>query len=577
MSGIIHKLDSLTIDKIAAGEVVDVPASCVKELVDNALDAGATDILVEIQLGGRELIRVTDNGCGMSREDVERSIERHATSKLRTVEDFDHLHSLGFRGEALAAIAAVSSLRIRSAMRLEEPLSPATLLEASAGAISAISQTRATAGTMVEVSSLFYNVPARRKFLKSPAQDTKEVSKVLVNLSLARPDVAFRLICDSRPLLAVAAEKDGRLMERARALLKEPFLGDGIEIVHSGEGIELEALVVSPQHSRSTRSGQHLIVNSRPVYSLPVSNAVRLGFGTCFDEGRHPLFVCALRVDPSLIDVNVHPQKREIRFANQEHVTSFVQEAISKALFGEKSASFRAEFMPAFSDTQQAVAPDAGMPCAFEAPVAMQQELSFAPDLSPVSCFSCLAVVGDIAIFHSTEGSEEQLSLLDVRQAMKAVIAKEKEQMSQPASEPLLLPISFTCSVHDEQLLRLHRSELEQLGFSVREFGPQSFLIESVPSCGFALDAEKLLFDILHDDLLGHKQINDAVCRRLAALEVGSMKELRSPISVSVAQRVHRRWRECGKPKFSPDGGTCMARLTQHCLREYLAKSQKEK
>ena len=308
MSQRIHRLSSLTIDTIAAGEVVDVPSSCVKELVENSIDAGATDILVEVVLGGRELIRVSDDGCGMGRDDVIASIERHTTSKLTDISDLERLTSRGFRGEALASIVAVSRVTVTSAEEGAGPLCPATALSAEGGLVVSVSESVRARGTTVEAASLFFNVPARRKFLKSPAKDTADIIKTVTSLALTAPQISFRLIVDGRLLFSV--QGGGRLPDRAKALLKDPFLQDGIELSHTQEGISVEGLIVDPRSLRSNRSGQYLIVNGRSVTSWPISYAVRAAYGTACDERRHPLFVLNVTLDPASIDVNVHPQKK---------------------------------------------------------------------------------------------------------------------------------------------------------------------------------------------------------------------------------------------------------------------------
>lgn len=232
----IHRLDSLTIDQIAAGEVVDAPASCIKELIENALDAGATNIRVEASVGGRECIRVVDNGCGMCREDVIASIERHATSKLRAIGDLETLSSLGFRGEALASIAAVSRMTITSAEK--DPSSPvgvATTLAVEGGVVSSVLETKAPPGTAVEVRSLFYNVPARRKFLKTPARDSVDILKTLTYMALAAPQAAFLLLsmadnfCPFKRSNPLATELEVSLESRFPMMpLMSPFQKKGV-------------------------------------------------------------------------------------------------------------------------------------------------------------------------------------------------------------------------------------------------------------------------------------------------------------------------------------------------------------
>ena len=502
----IRHLDSLTIDQIAAGEVIDVPASCVKELVENSLDAGATDIIVEVSLGGREFIRVTDNGCGMGKEDVITSIERHSTSKLEHIDDLERIMSRGFRGEALASIVAISHVTITSAEKndgeafaklaiaiCEVPakgrasistkpivvtmgeersklypsrheqsavasfakasggqICPATTLVAAGGKISSVIETHAPQGTFIEVASLFFNVPARRKFLKSPAKDTQDIIKTVTCLALAAPGVAFRVIVDGRQVIGVAEELSEPLNSRIRALLKDPFQNDAFEVHHSRDGFSLTGLIADPRQARSTRSGQYLIVNGRTVTSLPISYAVKAAFGATCEEGKHPLFALHMSLDPSSIDVNVHPQKKEVRFADEEWVRMLTQEAVQRHYLGKKGFPHRAARACPYLRRAE---PPSDMPDDPFAPW-RGSEVEEAPSLPfvlpksscPSSAPLCLAVMGDVALIQPPRKPttpfpvhDGALLLLDLRQAMRAVVFQDLEDTSQPIRTELFL------------------------------------------------------------------------------------------------------------------------------------------
>lgn len=587
MASRIHKLTSITIDQIAAGEVIDVPASCVKELVENSLDAKAFDVLVEISLGGRELIRVTDNGCGMCREDVLASIERHTTSKLSHIEDLEHLSSRGFRGEALASIASISLLSITSGEKDDAPpLVPATILTTEGGTVVSVVDTKAPSGTTVEVRSLFFNVPARRKFLKSPAKDAQEVIKIVSLLALAAPEVAFRLIVDGKQVIAVAPEEHG-LIARIRAILDEPFRSDSLEVHSVREGFSLKGLVASPKHARATRSGQYLIVNGRPVQSLAISYAVKAAFGTACESTKHPMFALHLDVDPSAIDVNVHPQKKEVRFADDEWVRMLVQASISNVLFGEKAPSTqRVDLSPLcpgtaplytsqFSATPPTLpqwVPQASLEEAKE-----EQELAISfeqREATPAA--QCLTVVGDIAIMQvcgAPFGPDGSVIVLDLKQAMRAVVVKELEAAAtSPTTELFLVPVPIDCSPQEAERIRIHLPYFEQLGFVLRAFGPNSFLAEGVPSHYVDVDIKKFILDISYEGLCAKAQVSQKN-RRLASAYVASIKSLRHPISPQTVLSVYHRWSKAGGPQFAPDGGPCFSVLTQAYLKEWIAKN----
>jgi len=559
----IRRLDSLTIDKIAAGEVVDIPASCVKELVDNALDAGATEIVVEIQLGGRESIRITDNGCGMSQEELCLAIERHSTSKLQKIEDFDRITSLGFRGEALAAIVAVSHMTIRSAQTLgAAPLCQGAVLIAKGGKVESVKEAQVPVGTCVEVSSLFYNVPARRKFLKSPLRDTQEIVKTLTNIALAVPHVSFRLVADGKSLLFV--EKDHDVEARIRALLKDPFQTDGLSVTKSCDGVDLRGLIVSPTHTRSTRSGQHVIVNGRHVYSLPISYAVRSGYGTTCESGRHPLFVLQLTLDPSSVDVNIHPQKREVRFSNEEWLKKYIQGAVQEVLFGYSDNIDTFLPIPYSSSSDERTGTE--YEPFFRDDSTVHQEQFSLP--IPERIERCLAVVGDCALF-----SDEPTAILvlDLRQAMRAIITNDLKS-EKTSSEPLLLPITLNYAPDEANLLNSSLSHFDQLGFSIRPFGPQHFLVEALPSGIVDVDVHTLILEILREGIFALQRSRDLFCKRYAALYVAAMKGFSSPISPQIALDVYKQWKARGSPQFAPDGSTCVGHLTEGVLQELVSK-----
>jgi DNA mismatch repair protein MutL len=577
MASRIHRLDSCTIDKIAAGEVIDVPASCVKELIDNSLDANATDILIEIRLGGRELIRVTDNGCGMSQEDLSACIERHSTSKLRSIEDLERISTHGFRGEALSSIVSVSKVTITSSEHQgTSSLQSATTLTAEGGIIRSIQETQAFPGTTVEVSDLFFNVPARRKFLKTPSKDTQDIIKVVTALALAAPHVSFRLIADDKQLLAVAEERQHQLLGRIRALFGEPFRQDAYEVFYSRDGFTLSGLVASPAHARSSRSGQHLIVNDRPVQSLPISYAVKNAYGTTCEDGKHPLFALELKLDPASIDVNVHPQKKEVRFADEEWVRMLVQEAVSEALFGKTAFAHHESATPYTQPTSDERAFSLWRP--FETHRQPTLDLEETP-LAQQFCPSHITIVEDIAILRPPQESlrndavpHDSLIALDIKQAMRSVLYNELNRSQEHIStELLLVPITLECSIQEATKLQEKLPALEQQGFVIREFGPQTFLVEGIPSNAPDVDVKEFLLELVHDEK--SKTATEKSPKHLANMYVASMKSLRHPITEQTAHAVIKRWSEHNCPKIAPDGSPCFAHITISSLKDWIAKA----
>lgn len=339
MSSIIQRLDPKTINQIAAGEVIINPASVVKELVDNALDAGSTKIRVEVKGGGRQLIRVTDNGSGMGTSDARLCFELHATSKLHAIDDLETLSTMGFRGEALASVGAISKVTMKTRLK-GEPLG--TFVSYEGGEFIRSESIPCDEGTVISVEDLFYNIPARRKFLKSPRQEHAEIQKILSEIALSHVNISFQLVLDDLIALDLLAVNSGsateKLRKRSQGILQLEE-GDWIEVDCSQGDFSLQGLISSPSIHRPQRTGQYLFLNRRPIQPWPLSQAVMQGYGSLLPEGRYPLFMLNLTLKGSEFDVNVHPQKREVRFRYESELRERIRNGIS--------ASFHRTFKPA--------------------------------------------------------------------------------------------------------------------------------------------------------------------------------------------------------------------------------------
>lgn len=330
---VIHVLDEVTANQIAAGEVVERPVNAVKELVENAVDAGASSIEVEIADGGMTYIRVTDDGCGMTEEDAKLSVIRHATSKISSVDNIYHIASLGFRGEALPSIASVSRATITT--RRHEDVE-GTALEMTGGEIMEVKPAGAPAGTTVEVRDLFYNVPARKKFLKSERTESSRINSMVGKLSLANPDIAFRLINNGRTVIETPG--NGRLVDVISALYGTKTAGEMLPVEEEGENIALEGLISKPSLLKSSRQYQTIIINRRVVESAVVSKAVDNAYHSLLPKNGYPLMVLSFQVPPESIDVNVHPQKREIKFSDEQTVFRLVYHGVLGTLTSQSTA-----------------------------------------------------------------------------------------------------------------------------------------------------------------------------------------------------------------------------------------------
>jgi DNA mismatch repair protein MutL len=483
MPGIAVLPDAL-IDQIAAGEVVERPASVVKELGENALDAGARSIRVTIDGGGTQLIEVTDDGAGMSREDAVLSVRRHATSKLRTAEDLLAIRTLGFRGEALAAIASVSRLVLRTAL----PGAPEGTEVRVEDGKALVSPAAARPGTQVRVEDLFGAVPARRKFLRRAETELKHVEDAVLRLALANPDVAFRLEHEGRTvqLLPPAA---GDLRERIAAALGPevaPFL---LPVEERRLGLRVHGVIASPEFSLSTARSLYVFVNGRHVRDRTLHFAVHRGLAPSLPSGRQPVGVLFVEIEPSRVDVNVHPQKLEVRFADAAEVTDAVQAAIARSVLRDSLTGSPARPPPS-SDYAAAVERFLSRASAAPLPLPEAQDRPFThgealPDRDAAPApgyFSGLRPLGTLrgrALV--CEGPGGTLVVLDLHAARERVLAHRLER---EADEPLQAPLlgaALALTTAMESRVSARREALAAAGIVVEPFGPDAFRLVGAP------------------------------------------------------------------------------------------------
>src|SRR6187399_948987 len=332
----IRVLDNHLIDQIAAGEVIERPASIVKELVENSLDAGAQSVEVEIEAGGMRLTRVRDDGCGIPVAELKLALSRHATSKIASADDLGAIITLGFRGEALPSIASVSRFEITSRHVHEDR---ASSISVDAGQIGEPSPAAHPTGTTIEVRDLFFNLPARRKFLRSEVTEQGHIVRLLERLALSRDDVAFRLRSGSRTLLdAPARSSAGGAAQRLARIIGQDFVSRALAIEHAAGPVRVSGWIGAPSAARATSDLQFWFVNGRAVRDRLLMNAVRLCYRDVLYSGRQPAYVLYLDIDPALVDVNAHPQKLEVRFRDSRQIHDFVFRAVERRLAATKPA-----------------------------------------------------------------------------------------------------------------------------------------------------------------------------------------------------------------------------------------------
>ncbi len=479
MSGKIRVLDEIAINQIAAGEVVENAASVVKELVENAIDAGASEVAVTIKAGGRQLIRVADDGSGMSGDDALLCLERHATSKIRSAEDLSCVMSMGFRGEALSSIASVSKVKVVTA----EEGRAATEVIVHGGKIVRSGPTSRSSGTTIEVTSLFYNAPVRQKFLKSIGAEVSQIRSVITSLALAHPKISFSLVSGEESLISLNRSISS-LEERVAELLGT----DDFKSIDYSEGeLRVRGMLGLPSLARPTRKGQYLFINGRAVLSKALSNAVQEAYSTRLSAGRHPVFVLHLTVPPGLVDVNVHPQKREVRLREQERLFSLIGDAV-------RSAFARATNAPPVVGPLRIN----DRPMEFVASSMPILEEEHEPLLTPLS----VSIVGLFDRYILVDGRTmpdemEGLVVIDSRAAYARVVYEELSKSSKENdSQLLLVPITLELLPEEASLLEEHLEELSGIGFSLRPFGGNTFVVDALPAMIDSDDIEGMIHDI---------------------------------------------------------------------------------
>jgi DNA mismatch repair protein MutL len=574
----IRLLPEHVANQIAAGEVVERPASVVKELVENALDAEARRITVTIKNGGRSLINVADDGFGMSRDDALLALERHATSKITKAEDLHSVTSLGFRGEAIPSIAAVSRFTLTS--RERSTLS-GTQIEIAGGKILSVTDVGAAEGTVVEVRNLFFNLPARRKFLRSIPTETSHIEHIVTLCALAHPNVAFKLVVDGRESFNLAPTNDlrGRLRELYGAQLSEELLP-----LDSANGdVRVTGLIGKPGVSRADRRQQHLFVNQRPVESKGINYALLEGYHTALMKGKFPVTFLFIDIDPELVDVNIHPSKREVRFRDESIVRQSVVAAIRAAL-EPVTAGFRPvqhEGWPR-TDHHHAFTPQTGVAAAVpsglsssvhqstlievprsrgegEAPAEPPAEI-----LTDEGSWRILGVIGRLYVLIE---SPEGLVLMDQHAAHERVLfekmLRELETDSAPAQK-LLLPLTLELDARDATFLQANQKTLHKLGIGVSEFGEKTFLIDALPpyfpTANLAQTFRNIIDELrqtgeeVHARRLGEDKIATTVCRHA----VKAHDPLRGEELRALLQQLH----QCELPYTCPHGRPTMIQMS---------------
>ena len=549
-------------DKIAAGEVVERPVSIVKELIENAVDAGSTSITCEIRKGGKDYIRVTDNGCGIPAGEVELAFRRYATSKIATEDDLNAIGTLGFRGEALASIAAVSRVEL---VTKPKDTKSGTRIRLEGGIAEEITEAACEDGTTIIVTDLFYNTPARRKFLKPDNAEASLISDYVSKMALAYPGVRFRLISNGTILYSTLGKGD---LKAAILTLYSPQMARGLVSIEGGtaeeEGRSLAGFVSAPAYSRNNKRMQVFFVNGRWVKSKVMEDALEEAFSDKLFEGRHPAAFLFLDVDPRSVDVNIHPHKTEIKFYDERGVSEFMIRAIRRSLLKQEGIAesseiarsvsreaetvyakpYESEVSKGFGDLEKTETPSDPseylnivdinpLPSTQEASYAknvfaklreesersMQVQEEIRPygaspaepeEAKPRFLFSSLQIIGEAFATYIIAKDETHVYMIDQHAAHERILYEQllkifngAEKVSQPILAPVLLQLGSASRSGAAEKLKM----LADLGYRIEEFGMGDVVIKEIPSCMDLQEAEDFAIHILEQDSIRAQDI----------------------------------------------------------------------
>ena len=553
----LRRLPSNLVNQIAAGEVVERPASAVKELVENAIDAGSRRIAVSLKEGGRTFLSVVDDGVGMSPGELELAVERHCTSKLPQ-DDLSDIRTLGFRGEALPSIASVSRFAL---MSRHSAAAHGATLEIDGGRLGEVTPKSHPQGTTVEVRDLFFNVPARRKFLKAERTELGHIEEWLRQLALARPDVELRVSHNGKPSRRWKGEGDLLSEVRLHEALGEEFARNVLRIEHAGAGLRLHGWIAQPAYNRASADQQYLYVNGRAVRDRSVAHAVKQAYADVLFHGRQPAYVLFLELDPRRVDVNVHPAKHEVRFRDARLIHDFVYRTLNDALaetragnapalmtahesadgqgmgtlatYGWNAAAPQSPLGLQVAETRAGYAAlygsNAYAASAPGAPVAMPMPASSDATMPPLG-YAIAQLHGIYILAENVDG----LIVVDMHAAHER-IGYEKLKCAHDGqglrTQPLLVPLTVAVSEREADVAERESDTLATLGFELNRSGMQSLTLRSVPALLAHGDVEALLRDVLAD-LREHGE-----SRRVAA----ARDELLATMACHGAVRANRR------------------------------------
>ncbi len=553
---VVRVLPDILASQVAAGEVVERPASVVKELVENSLDAGAREVMVDIEKGGVNLIRVTDDGCGMAREDALLSLERHATSKLRTAADLGTILTLGFRGEAVPSIASVAKFRMVT--RQADSLTGTEII-VDGGKLRDVRDAGGAPGTVIEARNLFFNMPARRKFMRAESTESAYVEQQLRLHALAAPGVRFRFRKDDRTVFDLPGVV--RTADRVRQLLGNELGGELVEISETmGNGMQVSGFILPAQHARKGRRHQFVFLNGRPIEDTAISKGLVEGFRGNLQDGLYPAAWLWLEMEPQLVDVNVHPAKKEVRFHRPNEIRDLIAQAVAECLKPRQRSPLPQVSTQPASTSELAIEPEEKVvsrvamfhPSQQEMTMAVGSDAEIAERLSKAPQFRLVGMLQErYVIFESDSG----LVLFDPKAARERIIFEQltKGHKEGLETQNLLVPVLIELDPRDLDHLLREKNALLEAGLEVEAFGGNTLQLRSLPAFLQMEDPNIFLSEILEETLHGPASAGKFTFERLARIIASKAAKRVVPRFVE-AQSLLEELFECDLPYCAADG-----------------------
>jgi len=553
----IRLLDEKTIGKIAAGEVIERPASVVKELLENSIDSGARRIEVEVKDGGSALIRVTDDGCGMSRDEASLALKRHSTSKIKSAEDLFSISTLGFRGEALPSIAAVSRLELLTGRN-----GSGSRLYVEGAETRETGDAGCPGGTTVRVLDLFFNTPARRKFLKSASTETYHISDVVSKYVLAYPSISFKLISNGKQL--AFSSGDGSRLNAFASVYGSDMAGSAVKVEFSSGYADVSGHAVRPSVTRIDRRSQAFFVNGRYVKNILLSRSLSDAYRTLIPSDRFPIAALFISVEPALVDVNVHPTKREVRFEKTNEVMKSVREAVGMALgSGGQALGSRLQGEEKWKP---------------EAASVFFENFSSAPEIEMIEPEKQIDGINAFQILNSyiVTLDGDGFTLIDQHAAHERVVFDRLASLpDDPARQGLLVPENIELSATDSDVLRDNMEVLRGLGFGIEDFGKNSFVLREVPAELVGSSAGDVVSDIVSELKSSDRPVSVEARREKVMKLIACHSAVRAgdPMTHDEIASLVKQLRATANPLTCPHGRPTMAKFTRADLDRLFKRS----